>query len=67
MIYYKNTHIQIYYKDEIEEYIHKNMTKDKLIGHIILEELAKKVFHPKRLMKISNVYNIDFEDLVSIY
>ena len=43
------------------------MTKNKLIGHIILEDLTKKVFHPKRLMKISNDYNIDFDDLVSIY
>jgi hypothetical protein len=59
--------IETYYKDDIKEYIDQNMTNDKLIGHIILEELAKKVFHPKRLMKISNDYNIDFDELVSIY
>ena len=59
--------IETYYKEDIETYIDKNMNKDKLIGSIILEELIKKVFNPERLMKISNVYNIDFDELVSVY
>jgi hypothetical protein len=59
--------IETYYKEDIQEYIDKNMNKHKLIGSIILEELIKKVFNPERLMKISNVYNIDFDELVSVY
>ena len=61
------TTIETYYKEDIETYIKKNMTKDKLIGNIILEELVKKVFHPERLLRLSNEYNIDFDDIVSVY
>ena len=43
------------------------MNKNQLIGNIILEELVQIVFHPKRLLKICDQYNIDFIDLVEIY
>jgi type I site-specific restriction-modification system R (restriction) subunit len=39
----------------------------KLIGNIILKELTEKVFHPNRLLKICDTYNINFEQLMDIY
>lgn len=39
----------------------------KLIGKIIYEELVKKIFHPKRLLKICDTYNIELIDLVELY
>jgi hypothetical protein len=44
-----------------------NMDENKLKGKIIMKELVEKVFHPSRLLNISNQYNIDFIDLVDIY
>jgi hypothetical protein len=44
-----------------------NMNLNKLKGRIIMKELVEKVFHPTRLLNISNQYNIDFIDLMEIY
>jgi hypothetical protein len=44
-----------------------NIDVNKLNGKIIMKELAEKVFHPTRLLNISNKYNIDFIDLIDIY
>ena len=33
----------------------------------IVEELIMRVFHPKRIMYISQKYNIDADDLLDIY
>ena len=44
-----------------------NMDVNKLRGKLIMKELAEKVFHPTRLLNISNQYNIDFIDLIEIY
>ena len=44
----------------------KHLTKDKLFGNIILKELTKKVFHPDRLSKICEIYDIDLEELFDI-
>ena len=57
----------MYYKNDIEQYISENMSKNKLIGRIILKELTEKVFHPNRLLKLCSDYNIDFDELVSLY
>ncbi len=54
-------------KINIDKYIEKNITKEKLIGYIIYKELIKRVFHPNRLLYISNTYNIDIEQLLNIY
>jgi hypothetical protein len=43
------------------------LTKDKLIGNIIIEELIKKVHNPERLLKICKEYKINFEYLVNVY
>ncbi len=54
-------------KQLIYKYIKENLTKEKLIGNIICKELIEKVFHPKRLLHISNIYNIDIEQLLHFY
>jgi len=51
----------------IDEYITRNITMDKLIGRIILEELVEKVFHPKRLLRISKEFNMDIYDYIEMY
>jgi len=33
----------------------------------LMKELVEKVFHPTRLLNISNKYNIDFIDLINLY
>ena len=53
-------------KIEFDNYI-SNMDVNKLKGKIIMKELVEKVFHPTRLLNISNQYNIDFIDLIEIY
>jgi hypothetical protein len=51
----------------LDNYIRKNMTFDKLIGKVIIKELFEKVFHPKRLLKICNEFNIELYDLLKLY
>jgi len=51
----------------LDEYISKNLTEEKLIGNIIQKELIEKVFDPKRLLRISNTYNIPFSNLLNFY
>ena len=46
--------------------LYKHILK-KFFGNIILKDLVKKVFHPNRLLNISNQYNIDVIDLVDMY
>jgi hypothetical protein len=60
---------EIKYKDKINFnlYVSQYFKKDKLIGNIILKELTEKVFHPNRLLKICNQYNIEFDKLLEIY
>ena len=66
---YIDNNINIIYEDRLKayEHVYEKMNKHQLIGNIILEDLAKKVFHPQRLLKICNDYNIQFDDLVEIY
>ena len=54
-------------KESIDKYLEFHLTKDKLIGNIILKELTEKVFHPDRLLKICMEYNIDLEELFEKY
>ena len=42
-------------------------TPDKFIGNTILRELTEKVFHPNRLLKLCDKYNIGFYELMDIY
>ena len=62
-----NLRIKITDKKLLHKYIVENMTKDKLIGNIILEELIQKVFHPDRLSKIADKYNIDVSHILDLY
>ena len=66
---YIDPDIIINYDDklQLDEYITEKMNKHQLIGNVILEDLAKIIFNPKRLLKISDQYNIDMVDLVDIY
>ena len=32
----------------------------------IVEELAKRVFHPARLMRLCDVYNVEFDEYIEI-
>jgi hypothetical protein len=57
----------MYYKNDIDEYIIENTKKNKLIGNIILKELTEKVFHPKRLLKLCDIYGITFDELLESY
>jgi hypothetical protein len=61
-----NFRINFYEKISIHNHI-LHIDVNKLHGRIILKELVEKVFHPSRLLKISNKYNIDFIDLIEIY
>ena len=49
---------------KIKLFIEDNMSKDKLIGNIILKELTEKVFSPERLIKICDDYNMEFDILI---
>jgi len=75
--YLNNDHIYLLYNEhyikisnnkklEFDNNI-SNMNLNKLKGKIIMKELVEKVFHPTRLLNISNKYNIDFIDLADIY
>lgn len=66
-IKYNDDNIQILYYEKmlLNKYIEKYMVKNK--GDIILQELVEKVFHPSRLLKICEKYNIEFTDLIEIY
>jgi len=65
--YNNKININYFDNDLLEIYIEKYLTKDKLIGHIILKELIKKVFHPKRLLYLSDTYKINIENLLEMY
>jgi hypothetical protein len=39
----------------------------KYFGNVILQELTEKVFHPNRLLKLCDKYNIGFDELMDIY
>jgi hypothetical protein len=62
-----NLKIKFDNKKKFNLYIEEYLIKDKLIGNIILKELTQKVFHPNRLLKICNTYNIEFDKLLEIY
>ncbi len=64
---YSNFTLEYKIKLKIDRYIKENFTKDKLIGNIIHQELIKKVFNPNRLLHISNKYNINIEQLLTLY
>jgi hypothetical protein len=64
---YGNIDIGLNDKNKLNEYIDNNLTKDKLIGSIIFQELLEKVYEPKRLLKICNDYDIDLSILINIY
>jgi len=67
IIYYQyNITINYCQKIEFNNYI-SNIDLNKLNGKLIMKELVEKVFHPIRLLNISNQYNIDFIDLMEIY
>ena len=67
-IIYNKYDIMISYEKKIEiNHNIENMDVNKLKGKIIMKELVEKVFHPSRLLNISNQYNIDFIDLIEIY
>ena len=65
--FFKTLKIHKNNKIMIDEFIEEFMTKDKFIGSIILEELAKKVFHPERLLRLSKESNINFDDYIEIF
>jgi len=50
-------------KKEFDNYI----LNIELKGKLIMKELVKKVFHPKRLFNICNSYKIEFIELMDIY
>ena len=71
-----NNHTYYYYNDNLIIWdLDKNLfdkkisvfTSEKYIGNIILQELTQKVFHPNRLLKICDKYNIGFDELIEIY
>jgi hypothetical protein len=41
----------------ITNFIEKNLSKNKLFGNVILEDLVKKIFHPKKIIKLLDKYN----------
>ena len=64
--YDNNLKINLNDKQLFDEKI-STFISNKFIGNIIMEELTKKVFHPNRLLKICDHYNIDFDKLMEIY
>ena len=67
ILYYQyNINISIEKKIKLDNYV-SNMDLNKLKGRLIMKELVEKVFHPTRLLNISNKYNIGFIDLIEIY
>ncbi len=64
---YEDLKICYEFKKQFDKYIEKNLTKKKLIGNIIYKELIERVFNPKRLLYISNTYNINIEELFNLY
>ena len=54
-------------KQIMDNYIEKHLTKDKLVGNRILEDLCKKVCDPKRLSNLSEKYNLDVVDIIELY
>jgi hypothetical protein len=42
-------------------------TSEKFIGNTILRELTEIVFHPNRLLKLCDEYNIGFDELMDSY
>lgn len=65
--FYKFNNYKLNYDNNNIKKIKKIINREKLIGKIILKELVEKVFHPDRLIKISQQYNIELFDLVDLY
>ncbi len=66
---YNKLNIGLFEEEIIKLYtlIEENLTKDKLIGNIIYKELIEKILNPKRLLYISNTYNIKLDELLNLY
>ncbi len=65
--YNNNFTIDLENKYYIHKYIQKYLTKDKLIGNIIYNELNERVLNPSRLQNICNQYNITMDQLMNCY
>ena len=65
--YNGNFKISLRNKINVDKYIKENITKEKLIGNIIYQELIERVFNPNRLFYISNTYNIKLDELLNLY
>jgi len=64
---YDNFVVSEYDEIKLNEYISEILIKKKFIGKIILRELIKKIFDPKRLLYICKQYNLNLEHLLNIY
>ncbi len=52
---------------KFKQFVENFLINNKPIGNIIYKELIEIVFNPKRLLYMSNTYNIKFEELLNLY
>ena len=64
-INYKKYFMEIDYNDKLD--FNKFISNINIIGKIIFKELVEKIFHPNRLLKICDKYNINFTDINDYY
>ena len=68
--FYKNIEIQYYLLGQINSKISikkiKELKKNNFLGVKIFKELTKYCFNPQRLLKLCNIYKIEFDNYMDM-